>query len=47
MRKILVTAVSGDIANGILKILQEQDAELYGCDVNSIAAGMDLSLIHI
>lgn len=41
MRKILVTAVSGDIANGILKILQEQDAELYGCDVNSIAAGMD------
>lgn len=41
MRRILVTAVSGDIGNGILKILQETEAELYGCDVNRYAAGMD------
>lgn len=42
MRRILVTAVSGDIANGILKILQHEDNILYGCDVNEIAVGMDL-----
>lgn len=43
MRKILVTAISGDIGNGILKILQtSKDCILYGCDVNDIAVGMDL-----
>lgn len=43
MKRILVTAISGDIANGILKILKEQsDCELYGCDINDIAVGMDL-----
>lgn len=42
MRKILVTAISGDIGNGILKILKQEDNILYGCDVNDIAAGMDL-----
>lgn len=43
MRKILVTAISGDIGNGILKILKEQTGmELYGCDINSIAVGMDM-----
>lgn len=42
MRRILVTAVSGDIANGILKILQSENNVLYGCDVNEFAVGMDL-----
>lgn len=43
MKRILVTAISGDIANGILKILKEQpDCKLYGCDVNDVAVGMDL-----
>lgn len=42
MRKILVTAISGDIGNGILKILKSEDNILYGCDVNEIAVGMDL-----
>lgn len=41
MRRILVTAISGDIGNGILKILQETKDEIYGCDVNQYAAGMD------
>ena len=41
LRRILITAISGDIANGILKILSEDDSnELYGCDVNEIAIGM-------
>lgn len=43
MRRILITAISGDISNGILKILKEQsDVELYGCDINSVAVGMDM-----
>lgn len=42
-RRILVTAISGNIGNGILKILAEDCFnELYGCDVNEIAVGMDL-----
>lgn len=41
MRKILVTAISGDIGNGVLKILQGVKCEAYGCDVNQYAAGMD------
>ena len=42
-RHILVTAVSGDIANGILKILLEAGEEMvYGCDINKYAVGMDL-----
>lgn len=42
MRRILVTAVSGDIANNILKILKENgDCALFGTDVNPIAVGMD------
>lgn len=41
MRRILVTAISGDIGNGILKILQELNCEVFGCDVNQYAAGMD------
>lgn len=42
MRRILVTAISGDIGNGILKILKDTDCVLFGCDVNKIAVGMDL-----
>lgn len=43
MRRILVTAISGDIANGILKILHEDNRNvLFGCDVNEFAVGMDL-----
>lgn len=42
MRRILVTAISGDIGNGICKILSETDCVLFGCDVNEIAVGMDL-----
>lgn len=42
-RHILVTAISGDIANGILKILLETGEKMvYGCDVNKYAVGMDL-----
>ncbi len=37
-----MTAISGNIGNGILKILKSQQAVLYGCDVNEIAVGMDL-----
>lgn len=41
LRRILVTAISGDIANGILKILfEDKSNELYGCDVNEFAIGM-------
>ncbi|MCM1082002.1 MAG: ATP-grasp domain-containing protein [Clostridium sp.] len=43
MRRILVTAISGDIGNGVLKILQEEkDVLLFGCDCNAVAVGMDL-----
>lgn len=42
MRRVLVTAISGDIGNGILKILKSQDNVLFGCDINEIAVGMDL-----
>lgn len=41
MRRILVTAISGDIGNGILRILEGQECHLFGCDVNDIAVGMD------
>ncbi|MDE6604118.1 MAG: ATP-grasp domain-containing protein [Lachnospiraceae bacterium] len=41
MRRILVTAISGDIANGILKILQETEDEVYGCDIYDYPVGMD------
>lgn len=42
LRNILVTAISGDIGNGILKILSErEDCVLFGCDIHAIAAGMD------
>lgn len=43
MRRILVTAVSGNIGYGILKALKSEEHLLFGCDVNEIAAGMDLA----
>lgn len=42
MRRILVTAISGNIGYGILKALKSEEYRLFGCDVNEIAAGMDL-----
>lgn len=41
MRNILVTAISGDVANGILKCLKESEDNLYGCDVYDYPVGMD------
>ena len=41
MRKILVTAIGGDVSNGILKILQDTEDELYGCDIYDYPVGMD------
>lgn len=41
MRKILVTAISGNVSNGILKILQDTGDEIYGCDINEYPVGMD------
>ncbi|WP_310604084.1 ATP-grasp domain-containing protein, partial [Anaerosporobacter sp.] len=41
MRKILVTAIGGNVANGILKILSEGNDEIYGCDINEFPVGMD------
>lgn len=40
-RKILVTAIGGDVANGILKVLEQCDDEVYGCDINDYPVGMD------
>lgn len=41
MRKILVTAISGNVSNGILKALAETGDRLYGCDVYEYPVGMD------
>ena len=41
MRRILVTAISGDVANGILKILQDTEDCVYGCDIYDYPVGMD------
>lgn len=41
MRRILVTAISGDVSNEILKILQETEDEIFGCDVYDYPVGMD------
>lgn len=41
MRRILVSAISGDVANGILKILKETDSVVFGCDINEYPIGMD------
>ncbi len=36
-----MTAISGDVANGILKILQETEDMVYGCDIYDYPVGMD------
>lgn len=43
MRKILVTAISGDVANGVLKCLRDfyPDDSIIGCDVNQYPCGLD------
>lgn len=41
MRNILVTAISGNVSNGILKCLQGNGDNLYGCDVYDYPVGMD------
>lgn len=41
MRRIFVTAISGDISNGILKILNENKEEVYGCDIYKYPVGLD------
>lgn len=41
MRRILVTAVSGDIGNCITEILIRAGEEVYACDINSVVPCMD------
>lgn len=41
MRKILVTAIGGNVGNGILKVLQDTEDIIYGCDVYDYPTGMD------
>ena len=41
MRKILVTAISGNVSNGILKALLDTDDIVYGCDIYDYPVGMD------
>ena len=41
MRRILVTAISGNVSNGILKILKETDEQVFGCDIYDYPVGMD------
>ena len=41
-RRVLVTAISGDIANGILHIIRDYGADfIVGTDINEYAVGMD------
>ncbi len=42
MTDILVTAISGNVATGILRSLGEYDYRLFGCDVGEYPVGMDL-----
>ncbi len=42
MTRLLVTAISGNVATGILRSLSGYDYRLYGCDVGEYPAGMDL-----
>lgn len=41
MRRILVTAISGNVSNGILKVLKETDDVVFGCDIYDYPVGMD------
>lgn len=40
--KLLVTAISGNVATGILRSLERCGYLLYGCDVSECPSGMDL-----
>ena len=40
-RRVLVTAISGDLGNGILKCLLDAGDDLYGCDICEYPAGID------
>ncbi len=42
MKRLLVTAISGNVATGILRSLEGYGYRLYGCDVGEYPAGMDL-----
>ena len=42
MTRLLVTAISGNVATGILRSLAGYDYRLYGCDIGEYPAGMDL-----
>lgn len=42
MNRLLVTAISGNVATGILRSLNGYDYRLCGCDVGEFPAGMDL-----
>lgn len=42
MRKILVTAIGGDVGHSILKCLYKTNDKLYGCDVVDYPVGGDL-----
>ena len=41
MRNVLVTAISGDLSNGILRILREKSITAYGTDIYDYPVGMD------
>ena len=46
MRRILVTAISGNVSNSILKILEKTEDEIFGCDVYNYPVGMDRVKLH-
>lgn len=41
MRRILVTAISGNVSNGILQNLCDGDDIIFGCDIYDYPVGMD------
>ena len=42
MMRLLVTAISGNVATGVLHSLSEYEYHLFGCDVGKYPAGIDL-----
>ena len=41
MKRILVTAIGGQVGHGILKCLDGYDGEIFGTDINDYPAGID------
>ena len=37
----MVTAISGNVSNGILKVLADTEDTVFGCDINDYPVGMD------